>query len=257
MTTPSLTQFQDDFVHAIYDRHMPPARLAAVASQPGFSIDRNSVIKGCIDALQANFPSVERLVGNAWFRAAAADYVRQAPPADVRLMHYGGTFPEFIERYAPAHELPYLADVARLDHLWMDVHTAADAPPFEPAMFGQLEPAALGNTVLRPHPATRWTWFARQPVFSIWRVSRERVEWPGDVEWSGEGALLTRIDGAVRWQAIGMGGCAFLDACAAGATLEQSANAALASAPTPEVGPLLAELVAAGAFAALPPAQSR
>ena len=43
-------------------------------------------MKGCIDALQANYPAVTRLVGEEWFRAAAAVYVRQAPPTNPMLL---------------------------------------------------------------------------------------------------------------------------------------------------------------------------
>jgi hypothetical protein len=34
------------------------------ARQPGFAVYRNTVLKGCIDALQANYPTVHALVGD-------------------------------------------------------------------------------------------------------------------------------------------------------------------------------------------------
>lgn len=68
----SLRQFQDAFALALLDPLVQPAaRIAQLARQPGFAVYRNTVMKACIDALQANFPSVARLVGEAWFRAAA------------------------------------------------------------------------------------------------------------------------------------------------------------------------------------------
>ena len=42
-----------------------------------------------IDALQSNYPAVARLVGEEWFRAAAAVYVRQTIPVEPSLLRYG------------------------------------------------------------------------------------------------------------------------------------------------------------------------
>jgi hypothetical protein len=73
----SLTQFQDQFAQALFSAEAGP-EIAPLACQPGFAVYRNTVMKGCIDALQANYPSVMRLVGEEWFRAAAALYVAAA-----------------------------------------------------------------------------------------------------------------------------------------------------------------------------------
>lgn len=70
-----LADFQDRFAQALFgaEEDADP-EVASLARQPGFAVYRNTVIKGRIDALQANYPSVTRLVGEAWFRAAAAIY---------------------------------------------------------------------------------------------------------------------------------------------------------------------------------------
>jgi hypothetical protein len=93
---PSLRQFQDAFVDALQGR--PAPQLAVLTEQPAFAVYRNTVLAGCVDALRANFPSVEQLVGPAWMGDAAAAYARQSPPSDTRLIHYGATFAAFLER---------------------------------------------------------------------------------------------------------------------------------------------------------------
>jgi Putative DNA-binding domain len=81
-----LTRFQDSFAQALIasdpavTTDLEP-EIAALVRQPGFAIYRNTVMKGCIDALQANYPSIARLVGAEWFRAAAAIYARAHLPA--------------------------------------------------------------------------------------------------------------------------------------------------------------------------------
>jgi len=93
----ALARFQDDFAHALLApagrlvTTIPP-EMAALAAQPAFAVYRNTVMKGCIDALQANYPAVTRLVGEEWLRAAAAIHVREALPADPTLLRYGTDF---------------------------------------------------------------------------------------------------------------------------------------------------------------------
>mgnify|MGYP000920526237 CR=1 FL=1 len=135
--------------------------LDALLAQPGFAVYRNTVAKGCIDALQANYPAVHALVGTDWLRAVAHAFVHQHPPSDGRLMDYGAGFAEFLEGFGPAASLPYLGAVARLDRCWTEAHLAADAPALQAAWLAQQAPEALALLRLHPHPATRWRWPAR------------------------------------------------------------------------------------------------
>lgn len=249
---PDLARFQSAFADALFAPPDPQGPLAALTSQPAFAVYRNTVMKGCVDALEANFPSVARLVGTEWFRAAAALYAAAEPPDDARLLRYGSGFPDFLEAFEPARELPYLPGVARLDRGWTEVHAAPDAIAPDADVLATLSPAALGATRVAPHPAARWRWFADQPVFSIWSRNRGESADDGDIEWQGEGALLTRSHGAVIWRAASAADCAFLAACAGGAPLADAAAAALAVQPDVDLAGLLAQLLRAGALI-LPP----
>ena len=248
-----LCDFQDGFVQALWA--LPdevPEQLRDLADQPGFAVYRNTVIKGCIDALQANFPAVSRLVGEDWFRAAAALHARARPPFDARLLLYGADFPEFLAGFAPAADLPYLSGVARLDRFWTEAHVAADALALEPSALARLAPGQLGDLVLQPHPAARWAWFDGQPIYTLWQRNRcsalENMASGDALDWTGEGALLTRPGGVVAWRALEAGGCAFLDACAAGQPLALAADAALARQADCDLARLMAALLQAGAF---------
>jgi hypothetical protein len=243
----SLTQFQDQFAQALFNAEVAP-EIAPLACQPGFAVYHNTVMKGCIDALQANYPSVTRLAGEEWFRAAAAVYVAEHKPHDVRLLYYGDTFPDFLAGFAPAAELPYLSRVARLDRCWTEAHAAPDAAPLVPTMLAGLAPESLATCILLPHPATRWAWFADQPIYTIWQRNRVPTDDESEIEWRGEGALLARSHGTVTWGPLGAGGCVFLDACNAGHTLAEAANAALDAQEDTDVSRLLADLLEFGAF---------
>ena len=259
MNTP-LSRFQDDFAQLLRTpQDEAPHALQALrrlANQPGFAVYRNTVLKGCIDALQANYPAVLRLVGEEWFRAVAALYAQAQPPRDARLLGYGADFPDFLRDFAPAADWPYLSGVARLDRCWTEAHMAADATALAPAAIASLPLAQLGRLVLVPHPAARWCWFEGQPIYSIWRRNRNAQgnEESADaaLDWTGEGALLTRPAGEVRWRALDAAGCAFLQACAATCPLAQAADQALARQPGTDLAPLMASLLEAGAFCNVP-----
>lgn len=244
-----LSRFQDSFARALLAAKPDTAsEVAALVRQPGFSVYRNTVMKGCIDALQANYPSVARLVGDDWFRAAAALYVRTHLPDDARMLYYGAPFATFLESFERAAELPYLAGVARLDRLWTEAHAAADQLPLDPATLSGFAPEQLACIVLHPHPAAHWAWFAEQPIYTIWRRNREMLDDDSDIEWHGEGALLVRPHGAVAWTTLDAAGCAFLDACQAGRPLADAAAAALGANPDTDLAKLLSTLLDVGAF---------
>jgi hypothetical protein len=272
VSTP-LADYQDAFARALFapmaDTHravgvgiaatasaptMADGTVARLAAQPGFAVYRNTVLKGAIDAIEANHPAVTRLVGSEWLRAAAAVFVRARPPVEPSLLHYGAGFADFLADFAPAAGMPWLADVARLDRAWTEAHVAADEPPVAAAAVAALTPAELARTVLRPHAATRWHVAADAPIRTLWQRNRaSAAELPDadvgrDLDWRGEGALLTRPGDAVEAVALDAAGAAFLDACAAGGTLAEAAAAALAVDPATDLARLMAALLAAGAF---------
>jgi len=236
----SLAAFQDGFAQAL---------LAPQVEMPAaFAVYRNTVMKGCSDALQANYPAVARLVGAEWFRAAGALFVRAHPPGAPMLALYGEGFEDFLAAFAPAAELPYLPAVARLDRFWSEAHVARDEAALEPAALAGMDFARLAALRLRPHAAARWAWF-ELPAYSIWSRQRAEESEPGEIDWRGEGALLTRPDGAVRWTPLSRGACILLDACARGEPLGAAAEAALRADSATDLAQLMKHLLIAGAFA--------
>lgn len=245
-----MARFQAAFSDVLLRTGDPDPGLRELAAQPAFAVYRNTVMSGCVDALEANFPSVVRLVGEPWFRAVARDYATWQPPDHVSLLNYGRTFPDFLELNPAVRELPYLPGVARLDRLWIESHGAADAH-CDSSFLATLAPQALGATPVAPHPAARWRWFAGQPIFTIWSRNRtdEAITGTPDLQWQGEGALLTRPGDAVQWRLASRSECAFLDACKAPcATLAGAAAATLACQVDTDLAWLLAGLLAAGAL---------
>ncbi|MBS0455102.1 MAG: putative DNA-binding domain-containing protein [Proteobacteria bacterium] len=249
MTNIGMGRFQADFAGAVFEQ-APPGSAPCFA-QPAFAVYRNTVMKGCIDALEANYPCVARLVGSDWFRSVAARFVAANPPQDSSLFDYGESFADFLAGVESAAELDYLPGVARLDRFWSESHVAADAPVLDAAQLARLAPQDLTNCCLKPHPAARWSWFETQPIYSIWERNRSNAQPQHDLLWQPEGALLTRPHSSVLWHPVGRADCAFLDACAAGLSLVEAVEQAQIADPQADLMATVGRVLSAGAIQAL------
>ncbi len=249
---PELLDFQDAFVAALAgSRSALSPWLEAGQGEPGLAVYRNTIAKGCVDALAANFPTVLSMVGEDWFRAAAALFAREAPPTRAALLDYGEAFPAWLERFPPAGDLPYLAGIAHLDRLWTEALFAAEAPALSAEALAALAPEKLAGTRLTLHPSVRFAAFdAGLP--SLWAAARDGRE---DLDLSGtsETLLLARCDGAVRARIVGAAETEFLRACRDGATSAEAAERALLADPDVPLAPLFAALIAEGVFRGLNP----
>ena len=88
---------------------------------------RNGFLRACIDALRANYPTVERLVGEERFPALARSWVEAHPPCVATLVEYGDGFARHVDDTRATHGLDWLGSFAALDRAWTEAHFAADA----------------------------------------------------------------------------------------------------------------------------------
>ena len=241
---PDLAQFQDAFAEALLTAE-PVGRLAR---EPGFAVYRNTAARGAIEALRAGYPTIDALIGEEAFTDAALAFRAEQPPASPVLAYYGAGFPAFLARQPWTGELPYLADVARLDRLWIEAHLAADRTSLRLA--GPISPgeSRFAGFRLTLHPAARFAWL-ETPAMTIWLAHRS----PGgfddlEPEWRPEGALFTRRRGAVEAHPIGRAEHRLLAATASGATVNDIAAALEAAHPKADVANLFARLIACGAL---------
>jgi hypothetical protein len=242
-----LAAFQRAFGRALLDGHpSPDARSEAL--NLALTIHRNTSMKGLVDALAANYPTVAQLVGEEWFRACAVEYVRAHPAGSPVLATYGEAFPSFLLKLPQAAELPYLPDVARLDRLWVESHTAADARTLTPGDLRALPEAGLATQRLALHPAVRIAWVEHSAA-TIWIHHRSlSTGVPLNVDDVEEGLLLTRPLGKVEHQPLDRAMFGFLEALSRGAPLAQAAEAALTIDPEADIARTFAQTLAAGSF---------
>jgi hypothetical protein len=239
----TLAEFQQQFAHDLRS-------VSAVAS--GFAVYRNTVTKGLIDALAANYPTIERLVGVEWFAAAALVYVREHLPKQAALALYGDGFAMFLADFAPAAPWPYLPEVARLDRLWSEAHFAADAPALRSAQLAALPPQRLASVRLTLHPATRCDWFEQSAV-TVWQLNRPPATPPDSIEIDGraQGAVFVRPQAEIEMLKLTHGEYSFLSTLRTGTSLGEAAMTLLESDQAADVAGMLARFITAGVFTSI------
>lgn len=246
----SLADIEDAFAAALVDPSLPtPAGVLGRGPRPDqrrFAIYRNNVLAGLTQALRHRFPVSERLVGERFFGAMARDYIARHKPASPLLVNYGDDFPTFIEGFEPAGDLPYLADVARLEVAWSQAYHAAEATPLELDALTGVAVQDLIGARLKLHPSARLL-RSSHPIAGIWAAHQTQGEVIAPDRWEGEDVLVLRVDAQVVLHRLAAGRHPFLRTLLADATLEAAGEAALAQAPEFDLGSGLVGLLAAGA----------
>ncbi|MDE1937954.1 MAG: putative DNA-binding domain-containing protein, partial [Alphaproteobacteria bacterium] len=211
---PLLAERQTEFAGALLHagRPIPQGLLGPDrrASAKRFSVYRNNVVVSLIEALEAAYPATRQLVGEEFFRAMARAYAVLHPPSSPIMLDYGESFAEFITVFGPARTLPYLADVARIERVWLEAYHAADAVSLAADALTAIPQDQAHNFVFEMHPSLRVV-RSRYPALSIWRMNiADGVPAPVDLEAGGEDVLVVRPEAEVEVRSLPPGGVAFV-----------------------------------------------
>ncbi|MCB1556895.1 MAG: putative DNA-binding domain-containing protein [Alphaproteobacteria bacterium] len=153
-----LAKVQENFVRTILD---PSALEGAGASPFGalfqengiavsdrLAVYRAHVLNGLAGALCSTFPLIETLAGAAFLSAAARAYIHETPPVEGNLNLYGATFADFLTRYEPARDLPYLPDVARMEWAKNESYFSRDDEALDVQVLQAIPPEEMDDLVL-------------------------------------------------------------------------------------------------------------
>ena len=224
--------------------------FAAALDQPAsgaMAVYRNTVLHGAVEALRANYPVVEQIVGFEMFEAVAVDYAAECPPRTPVLALYGARFPDWLEEQGWVEDIPYLPDVARVERLHVESLMAADAEPLRPIDLPNCEPK---DRILRLHPALRFTWL-KTPAMSIWLGHQRPMGSELKVDWKAEGALFARPKPfLLHSPRIGPAAHRLLSGIGLGETVGTASSAASRLYPDEDCDALLSSLLNLGAFVA-------
>jgi Putative DNA-binding domain len=220
------------------------------ADDKRFSVYRNNVAMALSNALAANFPALATLVGADFFRAMAVDFGRQYPPSGQLLFEYGANFPEFVAKADALAKFPYLADVARLESLWLQSYHETDALPLEGEKLQEAIALQSEDVRLISHPALRLL-RSNYSVVTITRASRSKKTLEGINPALPEWCLVTRPDLNVIVQAISEPDFVFLEHLHCGATFGDAADNAFKSHSDFDLSKAIGLALNSGAFTAV------
>ncbi|QJR12507.1 hypothetical protein DSM104443_03593 [Usitatibacter rugosus] len=225
----ALAKLQADFLDAVVDPvnagRSPALRAGRVGSAERLAIYRRNLHSNWRAALADTHPVVERLVGPAFFGEAARRYALAHPSSSGDLNNFGAGFAAFLGEYEHARELPYLADVARLEWAWHECFHAADAPALDLAALAGVAPERHGEIRFTLHPALRLVESAH-PILSIWAANQpERDGTPERLE-GADRVLVHRPRLDVEVSLLDARDFALLQALGAGQSFEEAAERA-------------------------------
>jgi Putative DNA-binding domain len=210
-----------------------------------FAVHRNNFVSGLVKTLEARFPAVVKIVGREFFAAMARAFVVERPPRSPLLARFGDTFGDFIATFEPAGDLPYLPDVARIEAARTRAYHAADASPIGAKEMAAQDIRVAASLRFDLHPSLEIV-RSKHPVVTIWAMNcGERALEPMET-WHPEDALIVRPYLDVEVRLLPPGGASFLGTLAAGRTLNEAAEAALAESPQFDLTDNLAALVGWG-----------
>ena len=222
-----------------------------VAPERRLQVYRNNLHASLFAALEAVFPVLARLVGEAFFRQLARGYVERHPSRSGNLHEFGAQMPAFLKAQPALAGFAYLADVAALEWASHEVYHEADDVPFDPAPLGALDAAAQARLRLHLQLATRFVASA-YPVLSIWRANQPGGDEgePVSLDDGGVRLLVARSAFEVEYRVLGAAEDRWLRRLAEGRTLATALEAALAVDAAFDLGAALGRHLALGSFRA-------
>jgi Putative DNA-binding domain len=221
--------------------------FSGVNDQRRFAVYKNNVTVSLVRALQSNFPAIVKLVGEEFFTALARVFVTNHPPKSRILAQYGAEFPGFLAAFGPLADYPYLSDVAQIEHLWREAYHEADATPVTLEQLATVSATDVAGLRFKVHPAARLLQ-SHYAAGSIFSANRADAEWAPFDAAKGEYSLITRPHFECALRILNDAEGAFVNGLLNGATLQDSAEKAMATGANFDLSASISGVLQAGAF---------
>jgi hypothetical protein len=164
------------------EQHVVGTQKVPVATRLGIYGD--GYLSRLIEALEANFPVLSKLLGEEDFAALGTAYVRSHDSHFFSIRYYGDGLAGFLATDTAYAGSPVLADLARWEWAMTEVFDAADAEPIAADALARVAPESWAGLRFDWHPSVRrlaLAWNAPQ----IWKAVSDDAE-PPEVAFSAE-----------------------------------------------------------------------
>lgn len=244
--------FFADFHAALLHADAPPpaaVRLAAQAAER-FAVHQHTSRGGLLAALRSAYPSMVVALGDEYFDALAAEFMRHSPPSSPVLQEYSPLFARFLDGFAPLAQWPWLGDVARIDWARREAYHAADAEPLTAWQLRVWPAEALLQAALQLHPSLH-TLDSVYPAWSLWQRQQQAPDPASGDTWQPQSIQVWRTVGQVHQRLLGAGEAALRHALADARTVGQAMHRAQAIDPAFNASTAFATLVGDGLVVAV------
>ena len=250
MHSSTYLDLQARFAAALGDRAAisaatPQFEGEATTVERRIALYRGNVLAARTKALQAAYPVLAKIVGEEFFAGLAREYMQAHPSTSGDLNGFGAELGSFLAGFAPAAELPYLPDVARMEWALHSAHYAADHPPFDLARFAAVPTDKHAGLRFDFHPAVTLLQ-SDYPLARIWQVHQD--DYSGEFSVDFDGGPYFVVVQRPRWRAeardIDAAGFAFLHELKRGESLGAAVEAAFAQRPDFDLGGALQDALA-------------
>ncbi len=219
--------------------------------EPGARVNvyRNNVRQGFLKALALEFPVIQRLVGEEYFRQLAARFQLEHPSRAGDLQSIGAPFAAFLRAEFAGTEYSYLPDIAELEWACQESTIAANAGPLDLTTLRGLSPDSLEGLRFSLHPACHLV-HSEFPIVPIWSANQDDQEGTEviDLDAGAESVLVHRRHDTVEFHQLPLADFTFLKALQQGHTLGDSLQAAQRASPSFDLARALRQFVGLNVF---------
>lgn len=185
---PTLQQLQSALAESIFgygDDRPPAAEIPLWLDVPDsvdrgerLAIYRNGYPARLHEALRDTFPAIAHIVGEPGFSHLTDRYRRSVPIRSDNLNAVGDHLPSYLHRDPLTATLPFLTDLALLEHAVRKAFDAFEAAPLDPELLHSQSNVDWAGAILRFQPGTaivRSPW----PILDLWQArnaDRKRID---------------------------------------------------------------------------------
>jgi len=186
-----------------------------------FSIYRNNVIVGLINALEDKFPVCLRLLGGDNFRQLAKEYIGDNLPSSPVMFEYGKSFSKYISSNEIIKQAPYLPDVAKLEYSIGEAYHAPNSPFITLSDFEEFGAAKLFNSRVTLHPSVS-CFHTSYPIVEIWKTNSYDQEVKSITILNAEDVLVSRPNFEVMIESLPVGAVSFINQLSDGKLMSEA-----------------------------------
>lgn len=123
-------------------------------AEPRIGIYRQAYRSRLVSALAANYPALQRALGDEAFEALALQFIDARPSRHPSIRWFGNALGEFLDAHHDALPHPALRDLVELEWAVCKAFDAGDAAIATAADFSRIAPEAWAELMLQLHPST-------------------------------------------------------------------------------------------------------